>query len=302
MSTKKEYNSAAHHFLRAETFCAEIISNSVAFDQIRLVSDSNFKKSFRNDIEEVIFKSDEDTKALNIDLLVNRDGIYDRLPEGIFHQTKGNSKTVTVTQMTQEFRVFKEEEKQARKFFQPLEQEFFRYSTMVEQEELNLAFGMLNGNLKKELLRFWDMPEDMLIENVRKLVQLMPWVNFIKGNLELTAKALGIILGTEVQYKKADFSSHNATESVMHMGLGDLGIDTIVGDNFWEPAVYWKFFIQDIKKNEIELYRPNGSYGKLLNQFEEIFIPLPIDVIFEFTLLQSVEVEADSVLGYSLAI
>ncbi len=302
MGTKKEYDSAAHHFLRAEAFCAEIISNSAAFDQIRLVSDSNFKKSFRNDIEEVIFKSDEDTKALDINLLVNRDGIYDRLPEGVFHQTKGNSKTLTVTQMTQEFKDFKEEEKYVRKFFQPIEQEFFRYSTMVEQEELNLAFGMLNGNLKKEFLRFWDMPEDMPIENVRKLVQLMPWVNFIKGNLELTAKALGIILGTEVQYEKSEFSSHNVTESALEMGYGDLGVDTIVGDNFWEPAVYWKFLILDIKKKEIELYRPNDPYGKLLNQFEEIFIPLPIDVIFEFSLLQADDAEADSVLGYSLAI
>ena len=299
---KKEYNSNAHTFLRTEAFCAEIITNSASFDHIRLLSDSNFKKSFRNDIEEVSFKLNEDKKGFDIDLLVNRDSIYDRLPEGLFHQTRGNSKTQTTLQMTEEHRRFKEEENEARKFFQPIEQEFFRYSTMVEQEEVNLAFGILNGNLKSELYRFWDIPNGLPEECVRKLVQIMPWAKMIKGNIAQTAKALEIILDKPVTYEQLCNENHGVPGTIEGMGSGELGIDMVLGSSFWEPALCWKLYIADIKKKDIADYRPNSPYGKLLKHFEEIFIPLQIDVIFEYEVLPAEDFETEDILGFGLVL
>lgn len=303
MKKKKQYGSSAHHFLKAEAFCAEVISNGVVFDKIRLKSDSNFKKSFRDDIEKVVFTQNAETHEYDIDLTVNRDGIYDRLPEGLFHQTRGNSKTQTVTQMTEEYRRFREEEKLARRFFQPLEQEFFRYSTLVEMEERNLAFDLLNGNLKNELLVFWGVPKDLPENIVRKLVQLMPWVGFIKGSPELSCGALSLLLSKEVQFSRSEFSRQKASGSATSLGIGQLGIDTTAGEEFWEPGEYWTFTIDGVRKDEIEFYRPEGPFGKLLQHFEEIFIPLPIDIRFEFEVVPAAaDVETDDVLGYSLVI
>ena len=237
-----------------------------------------------------------------MEMVINRDGIYDRLPEGIFHQTKGNSKTLTTTQMTEEYRRFRDEEKMARKFFQPLEQEFFRYSTMVEQEELNLAFGILNGTLKNELFSFWGIPNGLPDLPVRKLVQIMPWLKRIKGNIEQTAKALELILNKPVSYKESCTKQHKIAGKPFGLGLGELGVDTVAGSSFWEPSPCWVFFIEDIKKKEIESYRPNSPYGKLLTHFEEIFIPLQIDIIFEYAVLPAEDFETDDVLGLSLVL
>ena len=208
MQQKKEYHSNAHTFLRAESFCAEMISGGFSFNEIVLNLDSNFKKSFRDEIEAVSINYNEDTLAYQMEMIINRDGIYDRLPEGIFHQTKGNSKTLTTAQMTEEYRRFRDEEKMARKFFQPIEQEFFRYATMVEQEELNLAFGILNGTLKNELFSFWGIPNGLPDEAVRKLVQILPWLKQIKGNMEQTAKALELILNKPVNFKESYKKQH----------------------------------------------------------------------------------------------
>ena len=303
MKKKKQYGSSSHHFLKAEAFCAEVISNGVVFDKVRLRSDSNFKKSFRDDIEKAVFNYNEETNEYDIDLTLNRDGIYDRLPEGLFHQTRGNSKTQTVSQMTEEYRRFRDEEKMARRYFQPLEQEFFRYSTLVEMEERNLAFDLLNGNLKKELLVFWDVPKDLPDDIVRKLVQLMPWVGFIKGSPELSSKALSLLLNKEVHFAQSEFSKQKASGASASLGIGQLGVDTTAGDEFWEPGRYWIFTIDDVRRDEIEFYRPEGTIGKLLQHFEEIFIPLPIDVKFEFEVIPAAaDVETEDVLGYSLVI
>jgi hypothetical protein len=302
MQQKKEYNSAAHTYLKAEAFCAEMMANGLPFNEIRLICNSNFKKSYRNEIDAVRFDWNETTNAEEMELIINRDGIYDRLPEGIFHQSRGNSKTSTTALMTEEHRRFKEEEKMARKFFQPIEQELFRYSTLVEQEELNLAFGILNGDLKNELSDFWDIPAGLPPEPVKKLVQIMPWVKMIKGEIEQTAKALELILDKPVRYEQSGTYDQMVPEQLKGNGLFELGIDTVLGNCFWEPSLTWKFYIENLSKKDIAAYRPDGAYGKLLKHFEEILIPLQIDIIFEFAVLQAEEYETEDFLGFSLTI
>jgi hypothetical protein len=299
---KKEYTSTEHAYLKAEAFCAEMIANGLSFNEIRLIYNSNFKKSYRNEIDSVRFDFNEETNKDELELVINRDGIYDRLPEGLFHQSKGNSKTSSTAQMTEEHRRFKEEEKLARKFFQPLEQELFRYSTMVEQEEINLAFGILNGDLKNELSDFWDIPEGLPSDPVKKLVQIMPWIKKIKGEIEQTAKALELILNKPVRYDQMDSFDHKLPAQAKGNCLFELGIDTVLGNCFWEQSITWIFYIENISKKEIAAYRPNGAYGKLLKHFEEILIPLQIDIIFDYTVLPAEDLQTEDILGFGLTL
>ena len=279
-----------------------MMANGLSFNEIRLICNSNFKKSYRNEIDSARFDFNEEINLDELELVINRDGIYDRLPEGLFHQSKGNSKTSTTAQMTDEHRRFKEEEKLARKFFQPIEQELFRYSTMVEQEELNLAFGILNGDLKNELSDFWDIPAGLPDGPVKKLVQIMPWAKMIKGQIAQTAKALELILDKYVSYEQLETYNHLVPEHLKGGSLFELGIDTVVGNCFWEPSLTWKFYIENLTKKEIAAYRPNGPYGKLLKHFEEILIPLQIDIIFEYAVIETPDFETEDFLGFSLTL
>lgn len=302
MHQNKEYHSTAHNFLKAEVFCAELMANGFAFDDIRLFCNSNFRKSFRNEIDEVKFDLNDETNREELQLTINKDGIYDRLPEGLFHQSKGNSKTSSTAQMTEEHRRFKDEERMARKFFQPLEQELFRYAAFVEQEEVNLSFGILNGDLKSELSGFWGIPKGLPEEPVKRLVQLMPWAKMIKGNAGQTAKALEFILEKPVVLTVKENSLQQVAHNESGSGLFELGIDTVLGNRFYEPSLCWVFNIESITRKEVEAYRPIGAYGKLLKQFEEIFIPLQIDIIFDLGVLTADDIETEDILGFSLAI
>jgi hypothetical protein len=302
MQNKKEYNSTAHTYLKAEAFFAEMIANGLSFNETRVVYNSNFKKSYRNEIDSVRIVKNKETNTSEMELVLNRDGIYDRLPEGMFHQSKGNSKTATTAQMSEEYRRFKEEEKMARKFFQPIEQELFRYATLVEQEELNLAFGVLNGDIKNELASFWNIPDGLPAEPVNRLVQIMPWVKMIKGEIVQTAKALELILDKPVRFEALEIFDHQINKDLHCTFFEELGIDTVLGGNFCEPTLGWKFIIENISNNEIADYRSGSSYGKLLKHFEEILIPLQIDIIFDFSVIATDTAEREIFLGYGLVI
>ncbi|MEO7263800.1 MAG: hypothetical protein ABIW38_02755 [Ferruginibacter sp.] len=283
MLTKQEYNSKAHSFLKAEAFCAELMAGGVLFEEINLLLQSNFKKSFRNEIEDVSVEKDEVNGALKVAMKVNRDGIYDRLPEGLFHQTKGSSRTATTQQMTEEYRQYKEEEKLARKYFQPIEQELFRYSSQVEQQEQQWLFNILNGRLNKDLYDFWKLDPALPQESLHRLVNIMPWASLIKGDIILTALALQMLLDKPVSYEEFIVNTHQVGDAAINIDNMILGSDAVMGKIFSEPAAGWRFFISGVKNDDLHLYRTGNQYAKLFEQFEEIFIPLPIDVIFELT-------------------
>ena len=128
----RPYQSKSHIWLKAEALCAALLEHGYAFDDLILKRLGTFKRSFSNDIEAVSARADNTEGRLEISL--NRDSLYDRLPEGLFHQPRGKGSGAAVTEMVKEFRRYREEEKEARKFFQPIEQEIFRYSVAVEEE------------------------------------------------------------------------------------------------------------------------------------------------------------------------
>lgn len=302
MPQSKEYNSGIHTFLKAEAFCAVMIANGIPFNDIRLICNSNFMKSFRNEIDEVTIGHNDATFKDELILKVNKDGIYDKLPEGLFHQSKGNSKTSSTSQMADEHRRFKEEEKAARKFFQPFEQEIFRYSTLVEQEEVNIAFDILNGDLKSELLNFWSIPDGLPSEPVKRLVQIMPWAKKLKGDAAQTAKALEFVLEKPVTLTILENEFQLVPPQQKETDNLQLAFNTVLGNCFWEPSLCWKCRIDNIPKNEAGAYLPGSNYGRLLKQFEEIFIPLQIDIIFDLGLTVSADLETEDILGLSLII
>ena len=299
MLTQPEYNLKAHSYLRAESFCAELMEGGVLYEEVSMLLQSNFKKSFRNEIEEVTVKTDDKSGSSFIEMKVNRDGLYDRLPEGLFHQTKGSSRTASTQQMTGEYRQYREEEKQARKFFQPLEQEFFRYTSRIEQHEYQWLFNRLNGRLNNELYDFWNLHKELPTECLERLVSVMPWALTIKCNLKLTALALQVVLDKPVSYNERIIEQHKAVGNTAGLGNMQLGENMVSGNSFSEPAVCWKFSISNVSNEDLNLYQGTNSYSKLLIQFEEIFIPLTIDVIFELTDIKKEDSKTGDRLGVS---
>jgi hypothetical protein len=130
----------------------------------------------------------------------------------------------------------------------------------------------------------------------------MPWVNYIKGNLGVTTTALGLLLGTRVTSEELHIDIQTAQVFQSKLGEAALGTDTVVGNTFQEPSVTWKFNILEVKDDEIEFYRPQNAYGKFLKHFEEKFIPLEIDIIFEFAEIQTLNYETEPVMGYSFVL
>lgn len=286
-----------YYLIKAESLCAELMAGGISFDDLVIKYSGSFRKSYRNDIEHAEQVKDGSDQVV---VEINRDGIYDKLPEGLFHQTRGGSNTAGLKGMVGEYRRYREEERQARKFFQPVEQELFRYAVMVEEEERKLQYGLLNGNLESDFYRFWNIDQALPQRPASVLVLIMPWIRQIKGDMQLTAKALSMILAKPVQTELRIATEQQEDKTGFILGEQvTLSMDTICGNRFAEPYVQWVFTISGLTADETEWYTPLKPYGKLLQRFEELFIPLDVVLQFEYHCEETVEAEQpEPILGY----
>jgi hypothetical protein len=297
-----KYKSLDYSFLRAEALCAELLGNGFSFGDLIVSHSGSFRKSYRHDIEGVNLNDEEGSDKSVLEIMLNRDGIYDRLPEGLFHQTRGSSNTKGLSQMVEEHKRYKDEEKQARKFFHPLDQEFFRYAVLVEQEERALQAGMVQGGMDSTFSKFWGLPQGLPAEPASKLTRVMSWLHRIKGDLELSTRALEMMLGLQVKSRQFYAQEQRMEDTAFRLGECELGVDTVAGALFAEPSLCWEFSILDIPDREIASYTDDMPHARFLRHFTEVFIPIEIDAIFVYELETVKDQPKETILGYGFRI
>lgn len=162
---------------------------------IRLLG--TFRRFFSKDVEKI--RSHSNTlKEEEWEVFLHREGFYDFLPEGFFHTNtrkyfKDHHETIA------EFRKHKEEEKNARQFFMPLEQEFYKHYINKEIFEQEFYF---TPETIREFIDFYNLKDlDLNIYQKATLFFVMPYVSIIAGNLSLTETCFEIILQEKVQFK-----------------------------------------------------------------------------------------------------
>ncbi len=280
--------------LRAEVIIAEIEENRNESYDYLIKNDSSFTRSYKRDIIDVKQNEEKDFHIFNL----SRNGLYDSLPEGFFHgrPSKGQS---FVAQRAK----YKEEEKQARLLFSPLENEFFNQRLQIEKNERNLLsqFYTLKDDF---LIDFWNIDIEIPKEYLLKLVKLLPFAFKIAGDLELTRLCLQEILGVDVSFKKklsADIVENLDEDNNM------LGIDMVLPS--LEPEVFTltvEAVIGPIDNSEVESYLKKDGVLKFVNIFYEYFMPVDIDVFTKIIANSkngfSLDENEESILGVSTVV
>ncbi len=147
--------------IKAEVVVASLYEKGILAEQILIRNQGVFKRSFRKDIMDCEIKEINSFEEV-LEIGVSRDGLYDLLPEGLFHQSERGSNQ-SVQRMVEEHKRFKSEEMIARKYFQPFENEFFKQKVQVEQNEKNFYYRILSE--KNQLLQqFWKLDSSLPVE------------------------------------------------------------------------------------------------------------------------------------------
>jgi hypothetical protein len=298
--------------IKAEVLLADLAEEGVSESDYLIFFDSLFKRGFSKDIvkaEKTV--TDDVHEALAIYLA--RDGLYDLLPEGLFHASPDAALT-SGKGMASDSRKEAKIEKETRRFFQPFENEFFYQRMQVELQERSLLRKLTDNNLDDFFMNFWRIDRSLPMPLVVKFCAVLPFVKEIVGDFKMTANCLGAILGEEVTHTIC-YSSKTNTSSRIHqdenensLGSASLGVNMITEGQSFESCKMIKFNIGPLRITGIEPYLNHGDITRFIECFCSYFLPMEMDYEVEVIMqkeLQAFVLNPDTeqpVMGYSTII
>jgi hypothetical protein len=272
-----------HHDIKAEAIAAEIIENGLNPAEVIIIPDGSFRRKYSKDISNAeVIKSDNGQKVLGIH--ITRDGLYDSLPEALFHD-QTNEPLTSGHEMAKLSKKQKTEEKEARLLFLPFENEIFYHRIQIEIEERNILHRFSENLFDDIYPQFWNLDRSLPKKLVSRFVLILHLTHKILGDLDLTAKCLEIILEEEVKINILRNRHSNIgipgfnSEKTLGLGSTGLGENFICGEYVSDYDPIMEFVIGPLKNSPIEDFLENGSSSRFLDCFYNFFVPVEMETL-----------------------
>ncbi|KAA0990286.1 type VI secretion system baseplate subunit TssG [Dyadobacter aurulentus] len=260
--------------LRAEFVAGSWLDEGIVEDKILFRPLGSFKRRSHTDVESV-----GEAELGNFEgkiIASNRNGIYDHLPEQLFHLPSAGSIN-TLKKKVDEIRLQREKEQKSRLFFLPLEHEFFLNRVKLARLE-QLAHDLNPDSLLLDELRnFWQVPANINKAMLVRLVPVMPLISENRGDLKVAGEILSAVLEYEVTFQALPAAWFTApSETRLNNAL--LGLDLILGG---EIEVYSPRLVAEIQlpnSQVLEKCLQDQEFSMLVTWLSGWFVPVECDL------------------------
>jgi len=210
---------------------------------------------------------------------INREGLYDTLPEGLFHQTLKKDAQIDTETAVEELELHRQEEKAARKFFLPLEQEFYRLQLLAEWQESQLMLSSLNRQQYSALINLWGLPKTLSDYQALMMLHIIPLLHRIVGDYETTSNLLSLVMENTIRVVASQATTQETNEvELPSLGAFELGRDSILGNYIEDYHPHYQLIVGPIEKKYITGYLSAGKKRKTLLRLCAYFLPCQSDI------------------------
>jgi len=264
--------------LLAEVFAANLIDSGNELERIVLRPRSLFKRNYNKDILRVD-KQFKIGKLKFILLEIAREGIFDSLPEGLFHSARSIIGRKDLKKKLESIKKRKEEEKNARAFFLAFEREFYRTRILIELKERIEIAGFSEQWLSPSFMKFWGIDLDWIDKRKAAfLLYLLPLASRITSSYEILAKCIQILLNIGAKFGESSPASIPVPgEFTPILGGTRLGEDFVLGNSLCDGTSSLTLRLGPVKNEQILDLLPQGSATKLLKILFDYFLPFHWD-------------------------
>ena len=221
---------------RAEAVAAGLMESGQEADRVLIVRQDGHKRHASKDIAEVRkgFSQADLTEYLEyLYIHTNRFGIYDSIPENIFHQSTATAQKKSWESVTHEMRRGREEERDARKFFQPFEMAVDRLLIDAQLYERQFDKKNFHSNLKDIFSSYWSVLRLLTLKQAVFFIKTVPLLHQITADFDLLGKLMGAILEVPVKVELGDVAKVKANRSMkVREGEWRLGINSALENSF----------------------------------------------------------------------
>jgi len=265
--------------IKAEVIAADLIESGVDIDDLVVSPMGLSERTFRKDVTKIEARQD---KLGSRDLLfidVSREGIYNALPEALFHSfetgKKGNRSAVFV----EEYKKHKAEEEVARNYFLASEKELYRIRIMTELIERRSILGFADQFKAELFLNIWPELRDLSEKYLPAMLLLLPVSHKVVGDLKVAQTLLSFVLNQSIDIKFNDRARPVANDTGSNiLGLGYLTTDCIIGNVVPDFTPVIDICINRVQKGELVTLMPGGEARKVLDLACKYLFPVELDI------------------------
>ena len=286
-SIEKYVNSIDSDY-KAEFYAAGLIEQGLSSESVHIVRAGGERRGFSKDISEVTISYSELDHRDYVRIKTNKDGIYDILPEGIFHQLKQKQLQRGKDEIVKDIRIKRFEELQARKFFRPFESEIDK--TLIEAclYELKYDKRISNPNFIDIFLPYWDILSLLSAEQATLLMQAIPLIHTIRNDFAEVGNIISLILNVPISIKKIRLPMEKTGLSFeSRFGEARLGIDFVLGSTFDDGQYDIVLTIGPIESDRVNYFYEPQNGDRILDFLCRILLPAETFIVKEFNVLST---------------
>lgn len=267
------------HDIRAEVIVNDLLEHKdIKEGEYVIYKEGQFARAYRFDVLDAQTTDYDYDSMQMLKLNLSRDSIYDMLPEGISHISKNEAPGKGVDSMIKEYYQQKKQQKAARLFFQPFENEMFHYGVETESFESRFLFELNNGKAPDMFYDFWDIDRDFPTLLVSKFIRLLPFSYKIVGDIQQACHILSVLLEEDVHVSDREYQEYSDESQGVLLGETRLGLDSITGTRYDDYSRHLDIKIGPLKKSSFTDFIHEGGKKKFVDMFYEHFFPLEVEI------------------------
>lgn len=263
--------------LKAEVVLWALTEAGMAMDDMVVQPVGTFRRAFSRDVR-AIEKRESPSGKSQWHVELNRDGLYDALPEGLFHQPTTRKPNRTAEEIIEEINKQQAKEAAARRFFLPIEQEFYRQRVQLTQEGQRYHLTPGNALTNQALIDFWEIPDFFDARQTFCLFHLLPLAHRIAGDYALTAQYMGLLTGNNITLRTTYVTSHVMDDRLLpRLGNAQMGVDCIIGDCYPEHVAVTQLTVLLDNPEHLPDYLPGGKQLPVIQYLADYLLPVEAD-------------------------
>lgn len=188
-----------HTDYKAAVLAAELVEAGFDINRLFIWPSGSARRNFSKDVLSVEWYAPDGGYKDYLCIKSSREGLYDMLPEGLFHASVPYSSTRTTEELIDQIKLHKEQEKQARKFFLPLEAEINMFRVLIELHENKIDKKNIYNDLVEIFRPGWEIFELLDQQQANIFLHLIPLLHQAKGDLARLEQVAGLMLGWPVR-------------------------------------------------------------------------------------------------------
>lgn len=270
----------------AEIIAATLIEEGVSPDDIQIIRLGDSRMKVGKDIESVRMEYSPDDEINDcLRIYVNREGLYDVLPEGVFFLGIDLLDSTDIKKVVNQVRQYRKEEMEIRKFFSVFEDEIDRALVQMQLLERRVDRKNVYTDFTNVFTAYWPIIRKLSLEQAALFMRIIPIIHKIRGDQRKITKVLSLILGLPVTMSHV--LSRKKCDSFPAFGQARLGETLVIGSEFRSGRYDACVTVHKIPRDRIPEFLGNGKSRSILLELIDMLFAADMEVRIKLDVVSS---------------